>query len=265
MAKESNRAIDGLEFGCDITGWLPKTPGRGLDLERVRLLAWSHIGGDREAVRVTWEDAPARVSVSLPPSTPAWIAARIESAIIGELPAFATVGVFVCKPVSVSFTVTAIEGGHGQAAHAYADRIAEACARDLREIAGEPRMVTQKEVDALAASMAPKPDPRTRREAQRREIDAVLREDARRSPAFAVARKCAVMGAFEDTPHTPKLHTDTAAELCSMLREYESERGGMRAPKAGASAAIEEWGARFGIRGIARDLVASYEIARGLT
>jgi hypothetical protein len=73
------------------------------------------------------------------------------------------------------------------------------------------------------------PDPRAEREQRRREIDALLREDARRHPAFATARKCALLAALEDS----EVHAGDVGHVplfLAELRAYEAARGGGRTP-----------------------------------
>jgi len=82
---------------------------------------------------------------------------------------------------------------------------------------------------------ATKPDPRAERERRRRDIDAVLREDARRFPEFATARKCAVLGFFEDAEMNDRA-ADWTRGILTKLRIYEEHRGGMREPSPKAIA-----------------------------
>lgn len=67
---------------------------------------------------------------------------------------------------------------------------------------------------------------RWRREAPRVEIDKMLAEDARLHPAFATARKAAVMAACEREERTPV----SLSGLLLALRLYEDQRGGGRRP-----------------------------------
>lgn len=74
------------------------------------------------------------------------------------------------------------------------------------------------------------------REMRRRAIDHVLAEDARRFPAFATARRCAVMACAE--PPGPSIMTPArATALTDGLRAYEDARGGLAAPADGSVAA----------------------------
>lgn len=95
-----------------------------------------------------------------------------------------------------------------------------------------------KTVEGMRKTMATLlPDPRAEREARRREIDRVLAKDARRFPAFATARKCAVIAMFEDAPPVPpadlmdEVHVE---QWIVNLRDYEDLRGIGRAPSAAA-------------------------------
>jgi hypothetical protein len=114
--------------------------------------------------------------------------------------------------------------------------------------------MSQKDTDALAerlhVKMNPRPsapvlsipfaiDPRAAREQRRREIDAVLREDARRFPAFATARRAAVMAAEEG--HRP--HLDRLPAYLDGLRAYESAIAkGMRPARAKQEIpGVNEW------------------------
>jgi hypothetical protein len=94
---------------------------------------------------------------------------------------------------------------------------------------------TQREIEQmlLGAKPASPPDPRIAREAQRREIDAILHDDARRFPAFATARRCAVMAIFEGAPPVPpseKVRPSQAETVIAICHSYERERGGQREP-----------------------------------
>jgi len=98
-------------------------------------------------------------------------------------------------------------------------------------------------------------DLRTEREQRRREIDAVLREDARRFPAFATARKCAVMARAEALyGYGP----DKARANLDALRVYEERRGGGRTPSAEVAVLLDEADPSV------RDFYAAYERARAL-
>lgn len=101
------------------------------------------------------------------------------------------------------------------------------------------------------------PDPRAEREARRREIDAALREDARRWPAFATARRCAVLAACEGREPSPMV----IGQILSDLHAYERwSRDGSREPSAAALAWVQrrEYGPE------ARAALAAYERARAL-
>jgi hypothetical protein len=114
--------------------------------------------------------------------------------------------------------------------------------------------MSQEDADRLAerlhVKMNPRPsapllsipfavDPRTAREQRRREIDAVLREDARRFPAFATARRAAVMAAEEG--HRP--HLNQLPAYLDGLRAYENAIAkGMRPARAKQEIpGVSEW------------------------
>lgn len=108
---------------------------------------------------------------------------------------------------------------------------------------------------------APKPDPRAEREQRRREIDAELREDARRFPAFATARRAAVLAAYESAPPMPPEDMLPVGHTKNILRDchrYEAKRGGMTKPSADAV----KWAALAG--GTYEMALAVYERARSL-
>lgn len=95
------------------------------------------------------------------------------------------------------------------------------------------------------------------------EIDAVLREDARRYPAFATARRCAVMAACEwaarewaEVSEEPCPFAAADARLVlAACRSYEARRGVMKAPSEKAIAwSLESYTASLD----------AYERARGL-
>lgn len=123
--------------------------------------------------------------------------------------------------------------------------------------------LSQAEADALADRLGLRPappDPRAAREQRRRAISAVLAEDARRHPAFATARRCAVMAwaeSFDMAFHALKDGAPDAIgarPLLAGLHTYEARRGGMREPRAGAA----------DDSGINLRYVAVYERSRGL-
>ncbi len=110
------------------------------------------------------------------------------------------------------------------------------------------------------------PDPLIARARSRAEIDAVLREDARRWPAFATARRAAVMAACErpDPPPVAEVVTALAA-----FHAYENARGGMRvdiserAPFTDAWRLLRDMGQDISIP-VAGTCWRHYERARGL-
>ncbi len=81
--------------------------------------------------------------------------------------------------------------------------------------------------DAAAILVGPYRE-RYRREAPRREIDRLLTEDARVHPAFAMARRAALMAWAEK--NSPGMTPEAAGYILTNLRLYESRRGGLRAP-----------------------------------
>lgn len=125
--------------------------------------------------------------------------------------------------------------------------------------------LTEEEVRRLADTLrimwAPKANPRAEREQRRREIDAVLREDARRFPAFATARRAAVMATYESAPPMPPEEMLPVGHAENILRDchrYEAKRGGMTKPSADAV----KWAALAG--GTYEVALAVYERARSL-
>ncbi len=76
------------------------------------------------------------------------------------------------------------------------------------------------------------------RENDRRAIDALLREDARRTPAFATARRAAVLAAYEDVPEMP---ADQTAAILRRCAEYEELRGGGRKASLLAADMVYSW------------------------
>lgn len=100
------------------------------------------------------------------------------------------------------------------------------------------------------------------REVRRREIDAVLAEDARRFPAFATARRSWMLAVYEKHERgglgsSSEVATWAAGTLM-IAHQYESERGGARTPRPEALAIHLD---RNGNR---RAGVAAYERARSL-
>ncbi len=100
------------------------------------------------------------------------------------------------------------------------------------------------------------PTEREQHEDLRREIDALLREDAREHPAFATARRCAVLAFCEGAPPAPPsdlIRPVDVASLLSRLHAYERVRGAGSRPSEAAEA--------MGVHVVA---VAAYERARRL-
>jgi hypothetical protein len=90
----------------------------------------------------------------------------------------------------------------------------------------------------------------------RRKVDAVLAEDGRRFPAFASARRCAVLADIE-TAGGWRQQIDVAV-LCEQLRTYEDARGGARRP---APEAVRRFTMGYASR---ENDLAAYERARAL-
>lgn len=93
-------------------------------------------------------------------------------------------------------------------------------------------------------------DPRAEREQRRRAISAVLAEDARKFPAFATARRCAVMAAYESAPPMPPEDMLPATHAANILRDchrYEAKRGGMTKPSAEAADWMRHAGGTFAV------------------
>lgn len=121
-------------------------------------------------------------------------------------------------------------------------------------IAKRPPVAT---VSFLGRGLAAAPDPRIARERQRAEIDVVLREDARRHPAFATARGAAVLCVCEGGPGFYGVtYPSTVRAMLGWLHEYEALRGGLTAPR---EAAARHARATFG-----DDACGHYERARGM-
>lgn len=113
-------------------------------------------------------------------------------------------------------------------------------AREIVEAASRSidRALTGTGIPATAPTSPP--DSRNDREWRRRQIDAVLREDAQRFPAFAIARRCAVMAACER--HQAENGPQSAEYMLECLRVYEASRGGGKAPSALAVRLRDGWG-----------------------
>ncbi len=140
-----------------------------------------------------------------------------------------------------------------------ADDVAQALVspsqRALDAITQDARIVS----DPEAPPCAPWPDPRAAREQRRRDIDAVLREDARRYPAFAKARMAAVMAAAEPMgPFKPDYDIADVRHYLATCHAYEKLRGGM----SKTSGAAADYRRRAASTAAALD---AYERARGLT
>lgn len=86
----------------------------------------------------------------------------------------------------------------------------------------------------IVASLAPPPPSR---EDERRAIDALLRDDARRTPAFATARRAAVLAYAEESPYMGTLEAKDMLRWCA---RYESIRGGMAKPSVEAQEYAED-------------------------
>lgn len=95
------------------------------------------------------------------------------------------------------------------------------------------------------------------REDERRAIDAMLRDDARRTPAFATARKAAVLAYCENHRGAT---VDNAATMLAWCRGYEERRGGMGQP---APFAVE-WLEVNDVTDAEWTAMGCYERARGM-
>lgn len=100
---------------------------------------------------------------------------------------------------------------------------------------------------------------------RRREIGAMLADDARTTPAFATARKAAVLAAAESFPDI------TAADAHGVLRcatVYEEKRGVLTRPSDAATnwrAGLKSYGSSTAEHSAALDAgLAAYERARGM-
>lgn len=104
------------------------------------------------------------------------------------------------------------------------------------------------------------PSPVATKQARRREIDAIIADDAHRFPAFATARRAAVMAAFEGAPPVAPEDIVPVGHASNILRDchrYEALRGGMTKPSTSAV----EWAALAG--GSFAIALAAYERMRG--
>jgi len=95
------------------------------------------------------------------------------------------------------------------------------------------------------------------REDERRAIDALLREDARRTPVFATARRAAVLAYCEN--HNGAT-VDNAATMLAWCRGYEERRGGMSKPAQAAA----DWLDRNDVTDTEWTAMGHYERARGM-
>lgn len=147
-------------------------------------------------------------------------------------------------PVSYDSAIRAVEyyGSEDAARMAVASLVAGGCAPP-KEAIGKPRSTfTYDSVTVTIGGLklhgfearpdvTPKPDPRAEIEQRRRDIDAVLREDARRFPAFATARRAFVLSSFERSEPCP----ERARGMVAMCHTYERKRGGATRPSAEAA------------------------------
>lgn len=98
---------------------------------------------------------------------------------------------------------------------------------------------------------------RKEREDIRRGIDLLLAEDARRTPAFATARRAAALAAAEGRPRVDADKIDDVIYQCHL---YEGDRGGGRAPSEKNRRHVGNWGGDAAMM----DAFAAYERARGM-
>jgi hypothetical protein len=96
--------------------------------------------------------------------------------------------------------------------------------------------------------------PRDVRAERRREIDRVVAEDARRFPAFALARRAAVADAWEGLPASDIRAGYTAEHVLAACHRYEALRGGLETPSREAMNFSVYYG----------ETIVAYERARGL-
>jgi len=99
-------------------------------------------------------------------------------------------------------------------------------------------------------------DPRTHLVAR---VDAILAEDARQFPAFAMARKAAVLAVLEPGP-SPRAHVGVIPWLLLSLRRHEERRGIGRQPARWAR--VAEPSEPIGVDAVWSLAVATYERAR---
>jgi hypothetical protein len=90
---------------------------------------------------------------------------------------------------------------------------------------------------------------------RQRELEDVLREDARADPAFATARRAAILAFVETIPGTSPLRdAGTIRHGLRVCRWYEESRGGARKPSAKA----------LELAAMYPTALAAYERARGV-
>ena len=93
-------------------------------------------------------------------------------------------------------------------------------------------------------------------------VDDILRDDARRYPAFCVARKVAIVTAYEGD----RVADDAAPDMLAMLRTYEELRGCAKVPSRAAQDHAARWFHSGGVNEfISNAIVSAYERARSLT
>jgi hypothetical protein len=110
-----------------------------------------------------------------------------------------------------------------------------------------PRYTTSPALRALATALAwIGSEPRIARELMRRQIDAMLAEDARRCPEFADARRAAVCEAVDriytrDARHGRWYTISICRCVLRLCERYEEARGASREPSIEAQALVQEW------------------------
>jgi len=92
--------------------------------------------------------------------------------------------------------------------------------------------------DPAGYSAASPPRATSTREDERRAIDALLREDAQRTPAFATARRAAVLAYAESAPEMSRA---TAGDVLTACAGYEAIRYGAKAPCMQAIEYVDTW------------------------
>lgn len=180
--------------------------------------------------------ASGHVHITLPASTSRSERATVEALARGEMPMTLSLTVEIADPA-----VAAVVVGIDRLLRSGYKLDPGAVAR----VAGSPSFINP---------------PLNPRAAARAAIDAILKEDARRFPAFATARKAAVLAAYEGAPPFGPAKMVPVSHAASILRDchrYEVIRGGMTKPSESAASWVKLAGGPFAVA------LAVYERVRG--